>query len=71
MRIREGDKWETAFGTRYGHFEYQVISFGLTNALATFQDYINKMLAEKLNNFEIVYLDDILIYIESKGKEHI
>ncbi len=36
-----------------------------------FQDYINKILADKLNVFVIVYLDDILIYIESKGKEHV
>ncbi len=39
--------------------------------MATFQGYINKILAEKLDVFMIVYLDDILIYIESKGKEHI
>jgi hypothetical protein len=36
MRIREGDKWKTAFRTRYGHFKYIVLLFGLTNALATF-----------------------------------
>ena len=41
MKIREGDKWKTAFRTRYGHFKYQVMSFGLTNALASFQEYIN------------------------------
>ncbi len=45
--------------------------FRLTNALATFQGYINKILAEKLDVFVIVYLDDILIYTESKGKEHV
>ena len=37
MRIKEGDKWKTAFQTRYGHFEYQVMSFGLTNTLGSFQ----------------------------------
>ncbi len=71
MRIRKGDEWKTAFRTRYGHFEYQVMLFGLTNAPATFQGYINKILAEKLNVFVIVYLDDILIYTESKSKEHV
>ncbi len=71
MRIREGDKWKTVFKTRYGHFEYQVMPFGLTNASTTFQGYINKILAEKLDVFVIVYLDDILIYTESKGKEHV
>ena len=45
--------------------------FGLTNITATFQGYINKVLAEKLDVFVIVYLDDILIYIKNKGEEHI
>ncbi len=45
--------------------------FGLTNTPATFQGYINKILAEKLDVFVIVYLDDILIYTESEGKEHV
>ncbi len=60
-----------AFRTRYGHFEYQVMPFGLTNAPAMFQGYINKILAEKLNVFIIMYLDDILIYIENEGEKHI
>ena len=64
MRIREGDEWKTAFRTRYGHFEYQVMPFGLTNASASFQEYINKIFAKKLDDFVIVYLDDILIYID-------
>ncbi len=71
MRIREGDEWKTTFRIRYGHFEDQVILFGLTNAPATFQNYINKILAEKLVVFVIVYLDDIFIYTESEGKEHV
>ncbi len=71
MRIREGDEWKTAFRTCYGHFEYQVMPFGLTNAPATFQGYINKILAEKLDVFVIVYLDDILNYTESEGEEHV
>ncbi len=45
--------------------------FGLTNALATFQDYINKILVEKLNIFIIVYLDNIFIYTENERKEYI
>ncbi len=45
--------------------------FGWTNALATFHGYINKILAEKLNVFVIVYLNDILIYTENKGKERV
>ncbi len=60
-----------AFKTRYDHFEYQVMPFGLTNAPATFQGYINKILAEKLNVFVIVYLDDIFIDTKNKGEEHV
>ena len=71
MRIREGDKWKTAFRTRYGNFEYQVMPFGLSNAPATFQGYVNKILAEKLDIFVIVYLDDILIYTEDPGQPHV
>ncbi len=71
MRIKKEDKWKTAFRTRYSHFEYQVMPFGLTNAPATFQGYINKILAEKLDVFVIVYLDDILIDTENEGEEHV
>ena len=71
MRICEGDEWKTAFQTRYGHFKYQVMFFGLSNAPAIFQGYVNKILAEKLDIFIIVYLDDILIYIEDPGQSHV
>ena len=71
MRICKENKWKTAFRSRYGHFKYQVMPFGLTNALASFQGYINKILAEKLDIFVIVYLDDILIYIEDNGDGHV
>ena len=59
------------FRTRYGHFEYQVISFGLTNAPASLQGYSNKTFAEKLDIFVIIYLDNILIYIEDDGDGHV
>ena len=45
--------------------------FGLTNALTSFQRYINKILAEKLDIFVIVYLDDILIYTDDDGNGHV
>ena len=64
MRIKEDDEWKTAFWIRYGQFKYQVMLFGLSNAPTNFQGYINNILAEKLNIFVIVYLDDILIYTE-------
>ena len=65
IRIREGDEWKTAFRTRYGHFEYTVMPFGLANAPATFQAYINKAVAGLADITCIVYLDDILIYADS------
>ena len=71
MRIKEGDEWKTAFRTRYGHFEYQVMPFRLSNAPASFQGYINKILAEKLDIFVIVYLDDIFIYTKDPGQGHV
>ena len=71
MRILEGDVEKTAFRTRYGHFKYQVMPFGLSNALVTFQRYVNKILAKKLDVFVIIYLDDILIYTENPGQLHV
>ena len=67
--IKKGDEWKTAFRTRYGHFEYMVMPFGLTNAPATFQAYITKALAGYLDEFCVVYLDDILIYSRD-AEEH-
>ena len=71
MRIKEGDKWKTVFLTRYGHFEYRVMPFGLSIAPASFQDYINKILAKKLDIFIIVYLNDIFIYTEDQRQGHV
>ena len=71
MRISEGDEWKTVFRTWYGHFEYQVMPFGLINVPASFQGYINKILTEKLDIFVIVYLDDILIYIKDDRDGHV
>ena len=71
MRIKEGNEWKTTFRTRYSYFEYQVIPFGLSNVLASLQSYINKILAEKLDIFVIMYLDNIFIYIEDQGQGHV
>ena len=71
MRIKEGDKWKTAFRIRYRYFKYQVMQLELSNVPASFQDYINKILAKKLDIFVIVYLDDILIYTEDPGQGHV
>ena len=62
---------ENSFLTQYGYFKYQVIFFGLSNAPANFQSYINKILAKKLNIFVIVYPDDIFIYNKDLGQSHV
>lgn len=64
MRIHKEDKYKTAFKTRYSHFKYQVMPFSLFNTLTSFQGYIIKILAEKLDVFVIDYLEDILIWID-------
>lgn len=69
IRIAREDRWKTAFRTRYGQFEYLVMPFGLTNAPATFQAYINEALKGYLDHFCIVYMDDILVYSNSR-EEH-
>ena len=71
IRIRKGDKWKTVFKTRYSHFVYQVMPFGLINALASFQRYINKIFVEMFDIFIIVYLDDILIYTDDDRNGHV
>ncbi len=60
-----------AFSTYYSYFKYQIIPFGLTNIPVTFQGYINKILAKKIDFFVIVYLDNILIYTENKKEGHV
>ena len=70
VRIREGDEWKTAFNTPTGHYEYLVMPFGLTNAPAVFQALVNDVLRDMLNRFVFVYLDDILIFSQSR-EEHI
>jgi RNase H-like domain found in reverse transcriptase/Reverse transcriptase (RNA-dependent DNA polymerase)/Integrase zinc binding domain/Chromo (CHRromatin Organisation MOdifier) domain/Integrase core domain len=73
IRIQPGDEWKTAFRTRYGHYEYLVMPFGLTNAPAAFQAYINQALRGLVDDFCIVYLDDILIFskTEEEHAEHL
>src|SRR6187551_1985898 len=69
MKIREGDIPKTAFVTRYGQYEFTVVSFGLTNAPAYFMNMMNKVFMEELDKFVVVFIDDILIYSET-AKEH-
>ena len=68
LRVRKGDEWKTAFRTRFGHFQYKVMPFGLTNAPACFQSFINDIFKDYLNEFVIVYLDDICIFSKDKDE---
>ncbi|KAJ8110903.1 hypothetical protein OPT61_g6372 [Boeremia exigua] len=70
IRIKEGEEWKTAFRTCYGHYEYTVMPFRLTNALATCQALINNVLRAHLDKTVVAYLDDILVYSKTL-EEHI
>jgi hypothetical protein len=67
VRIKDEDVHKKTFRTRYGHYECVVVSFGLTNAPATFMCLMNNVLSKFLDKFVLVFIEDILIY--SKNRE--
>jgi hypothetical protein len=73
VRVKEEDIPKTAFRTRYGHYEFLVMSFGLTNALAVFMNTMSRVFQDYLDQFTVIFIDDILIYSKTseEHKEHL
>ena len=69
LRIRSGYIPKTAFRTRYDHYEFLVMSFGLTNTPTVFMDLMNRVFRPFLDRFVIIFIDDILVYSRS-DEEH-
>ena len=68
IKIRKQDIPKTAFVTRYGLYEYTVMSFDLTNAPATLMRLMNSVFHEYLDKFVVVYIDDILVYSKTEDE---
>ena len=73
IKVKDKDMQKTAFRTQYGHYEYKVMPFGVTNAPGVFMEYMNIIFHEYLDQFVVVFIDDILIYSKTKAEhaEHL
>jgi len=69
IRVKAEDISKTAFRTRYGHYEYSVMPFGVTNAPGAFMEYMNRIFHPYLDQFVVVFIYDILVYSKSE-EEH-
>ena len=68
LRVREVDIPKTVFRTRYGHFKFMVMPFGLTNAPVVFMDLMHRVFQPYLDQFVVVFVDNVLIFTQSKDK---
>ena len=69
LQVKEVDVLKTTFRTRYGHYEFLVMPIGLTNASASFMDLMNRVFHPYLDQFVVVFIDDILVYSKD-AQEH-